>query len=225
MTNAVRRLLITKEDIMKKTLLFIFGFWFSLPFCCSLQAQADVTEPEALAVVKTFVDEGIKFLKSLPKNKEISKANVDSFHNLLRKYLDFKAIAIDLVGHGIWNKMDAAKQMEYVDAFENMIVYDYVRRFQEYSDQKVLVNTARIKPSRAGVRADVLCALTSDFDSKPTALVWEVHRAEDGNIKVTDLTVAGISMAITMKAEFKQIRRQHGGMEGLIKYLRTKAKK
>jgi len=54
-------------------------------------------------------------------------------------------------------------------------------------------------------------------------LQWKVHQADDGQLKVSDIVVEGVSMSITQRSDYNSMLQGNGGkLDALLTALRTK---
>jgi phospholipid transport system substrate-binding protein len=52
---------------------------------------------------------------------------------------------------------------------------------------------------------------------------WKVRQGDDGQLRVTDIVVEGVSMAITQRSDYNSMLQGNGGkVDGLLTALRTK---
>ena len=118
-----------------------------------------------------------------------------------------------------WRKATAAQRKEYLSLFRQYIIGTYSRRFGGYSGQRfqvvgtrpigkndILVNTNIARPSGPPIKAG-----------------WRV-RSAGGRHKILDVVVAGASMVVTQRAEFRAVVRRLG-VGGLIETLRMQVTK
>ena len=91
-------------------------------------------------------------------------------------------------------------------------------RLGQYSGEKFKVTGARADGDKGTiVDSNIL------RDPQPAVRVqWRV-RQRDGHLKIVDVVVEGVSMAVTQRSEFASVIRKRGGqVSGLIEDLRAK---
>jgi ABC-type transporter MlaC component len=69
-----------------------------------------------------------------------------------------------------------------------------------------------------GTPDTLVTSILDQIDQDPLEVVWRV-RSQDGDYKVVDVMVEGISMALTLREEFSSVSRVRG-IDGLIEELR-----
>ncbi len=206
----------------------------TIALCASFQAQAgyqhSVTPPSAsssqiikiatnsieapaLKFVQKMANDGIGFLENSELN---AKAREAEFRKLLKGNFDMKTIGKFALG-SYWKTSSKAQQKEYLKLFENMIITVYSKRFGDYKGQKLNVLKAQPKGKR-----DVIVSSMIVPKSGPQIDVnWRVRKQKNGQFKVIDIMVEGVSMTVTQRADFKSVIQRGGGdVEVLLAKLR-----
>lgn len=182
-----------------KNLFFIAFFTLTvLPFTAHADVS-DKTVDNARIFVQDMTDEGIGIIES--KSEDIQK----QFRVMLERNFDMPYIARFAMGR-YWRTMDKQQQKQYTALFEDMIVDVYSKRFSEYNGERVT-----IKSARADGKYDVLVKTKIESnDSADIFVDWRV-RDRKGRLKVIDIMVEGVSMALTQRAEFSSVIQRGGG--------------
>ncbi|NJO56508.1 MAG: ABC transporter substrate-binding protein [Rhodospirillales bacterium] len=89
----------------------------------------------APALVRSFAAEGVSLLEDQTASPI---ARADRFRSLLQKYFATDAIARWVLGR-YWNQLDAQQSAEYRRLFEDLVVYGYVKRFGEYTGERLRI--------------------------------------------------------------------------------------
>lgn len=175
-------------------------------------------KPEAVAGAEKFVESmaqrGIDFLGRESLSAEQRKAE---FRKLLRSSYDMATIGRFAMGP-YWRSLSKPQQAEYQRLFENMIVEVYSNRFGDYKGQKLEVRNGRTEND-----SDVIVNsfIVPAGGGEEVQVDWRV-RNRDGQYKVIDVVVAGVSMALTQRSEFASVIQRGGGDVGvLLTHLRT----
>lgn len=160
---------------------------------------------------------GQKALSSLTAPELDTAEREKRVRGLLRSYFDVNTIARFTLGTNWRNATDAEKS-EYIKLFENMIVTTYAQRFSEYSGQEMKV----IKATKASDRDTVVASQIVQKDGPAIAVDWRV-RNTNGNMKIIDVSVEGVSMSVTQRADFAAVIQSGGGkVEALLDTLRKR---
>ena len=187
--------------------------------CCLVVLMA---VPEARA--EPLADGAGKFISSMA-SKAISalteegisrEQRVARFRELLNDNFAVKSIGRWALGR-YWRKATYAERSEYLQLFENLIVTSYVDRFEKYSGETLTVTKTEVK--KAG-DAIVFSQITRSEGVSSIKVDWRV-RTKEGEYKIIDVIVEGISMGQTQRSEFASVIRKNGGkVKGLIAKLR-----
>ncbi len=138
------------------------------------------------------------------------------FHQLLQQNF-----ATDIIGRFVlgtyWKKASHEQKKEYMKLLEDMITLTYSDRFSNYSGERFAVIDARPEG-----KADY--TVNSEIIRTNGAVIdvgWRV-RKRDSKLKIIDVTVEGISMSASQRAEFASIIQSGGGIEGLLQTMRER---
>ena len=102
-----------------------------------------------------------------------------------------------------------------MDLFEDVIVYTWSHRFSEYDGQTI--NVRGTTPD--GDTGTVVDSAIVDQDGQTVAVQWRLRMREEG-LRIVDVIIEGVSMAITYRQDYASVIRQNGGLNGLLTQLR-----
>ncbi len=130
---------------------------------------------------------------------------------------------LNLIGRYVlgaaWRKASADQRGQYQALFKEFVLRTYSRRFGGYAGQKFVVTGA--KPIG---KKDILVSTKISRPSGPPILAgWRV-REKNGAHKILDVVVAGVSMVVTQRSEFRAVISKQG-VGGLIETLRMQVTK
>ena len=182
----------------------------------SIKAAASEKELQnAKSFVKAVADEGISFLSndSLSKEQQISE-----FKKILKKSFSMKSIARFSLGR-YWKSATKKEQAEYMDLFEKMVLNVYANRFSDYTGQELQITGAKPQGKRDILVNSLIVSNKENFKIK---VDWRI-RSKNGQNKIIDIIVEGVSMSVTQRSEFASIIQRGGGkVEALLKELRKR---
>ena len=142
---------------------------------------------------------------------------VARFRELLREDFDVPGIARFVLGR-YWNTATEEQRAEFVKLFENYVAAAYATRLAEYAGEQFKVTGSRPDGDGAIVSSQIL----RPAGSAPIKVDWRLT-GRNGNYKISDVSVDGISMAVTQRSEFASVIQHSGGqLQGLIAMLREK---
>jgi phospholipid transport system substrate-binding protein len=121
-----------------------------------------------------------------------------------------------------WRSATPQQQQEFQKLFEAYEVHSYTVRFNQYSGQQLKVLSAQPQGDNATlVQSEI--AKPGDTQQQPVKVDWRVAKT-DGGDKIADVTIEGVSMAVTERQQFAAVIQRNGGqLEALLKVLRERA--
>jgi phospholipid transport system substrate-binding protein len=167
----------------------------------------ETTDPTAL--INSLVSEAIA---NITNHQEADTDREMKFRDLLVTGFDIPRISRFVLGR-YWNAASEEQRQRFAGLFQDWVVRTYAARFKEYSGEVI-----RVVGTRA--ESDVSTVVTSQFSSPngapPVKLEWHVRKQADGSFKIIDVSVEGISMALTQRDEIASVADRNGGTaEGL----------
>jgi phospholipid transport system substrate-binding protein len=142
------------------------------------------------------------------------------FRVLFDEAFDLQEISRFVLGT-YWRTASDAQRQEFTKLFETYVVHAYTVRFNAYAGQQLKVGSARPE-GEGGALVQSEIALPNS-NQPPVKVDWRLSGS--GNAyKITDVTVEGVSMALTERQEFASVIQRGGGqVDALLKVLRERA--
>ncbi|MGY9004053.1 MAG: MlaC/ttg2D family ABC transporter substrate-binding protein [Rhodospirillales bacterium] len=171
-------------------------------------------------------DSAQRFIANLADNslKTLTGPNIDKnerrrrFRTLLHNNFAVKTIGRWVLGH-YWRKAKPAQIPEYFALFENFIIKTYADRFAKLSGISLTITKAVSKGKKDTI---VYSELRNDAGIKKASIDWRL-RNQNGQFRIIDVMVQGISMGLTQRDEFASVIKKNGlGVEGLLQELRKR---
>lgn len=190
----------------------VSGFILALAFSVLAFAQEKpedlvrkVTE-DVLAAIKSD-----KALQAGDREKALALAE-----QKVLPHVDFAEATKLAVGRA-WSNATPDQQKKLVDAFRAMLVRIYANAIEAYRGQ-----TMRVQPVSTPAGATQVTVRNQYIrpGQPPVAVDYAMRKTPEG-WKIYDITVEGMSLVLTYRAEFEQVTRQ-AGVEGLLKRLAEK---
>ncbi|MEK9660501.1 MAG: ABC transporter substrate-binding protein [Alphaproteobacteria bacterium] len=177
---------------------------------------------------EAYVDASAAFIRDLSHKAITTLSNPDlstedrraKFRDLFNDSFAVQGIALYVLGR--YRRRATKEELnEYLSLFEDVIVNTWADRFTEYAGQKFEVKGAAAIAS--GSDKEKAAIVQSTFFTDPNTLVdieWRVNT--NGKVyKITDVKVAGLSLAKTQQDEFGSVIRANGNkVSALIDKLR-----
>ncbi|QQS13672.1 MAG: ABC transporter substrate-binding protein [Rhodospirillales bacterium] len=130
---------------------------------------------------------------------------------VFRDSFDIPSIARTVLGRH-WNAATEEQRQRFMEAFERAEVRAYSNRFKEYGGQSLQVGKVTQNGGAQLVDAQII-----QVNGPPIKLVWELVGG-----RIVDVSVEGISMAITRRSDFNAYI-QRNGIDGLIAELKRRS--
>ena len=138
------------------------------------------------------------------------------FRDLMIGSFDLKGVGKWVIGR-YWRRVSEPERAKYLSLFERFVVATYSKRFRGYTKAKLQVNGTTKRKNSAFVNSQI-----NRKGSKPIKIIWRVTFL-NGNYKITDIIIEGVSWAQTQRSEFVSVIRNNGGkVSGLMKALNKK---
>jgi phospholipid transport system substrate-binding protein len=150
---------------------------------------------EPLKIVEARVDRIVAILddKSLPEDvkvKKLEKAADETF--------DYVYLSKMTLGR-YWLKLDDSQRTEFVDLYRQLLEKNYMGQLLKYTDEKVVFDRqTMLSDTKAEVDSNVV---SSD---KKIPITYRLIR-RDGDWKVYDLVIEGISLVSNYRTQFNDI--------------------
>ena len=166
----------------------------------------------AMAAVKAAVNQALKILAN-PKYKSAPEAERAELLKLLGSDFDFKAMGRSSLG-AAWKKLSDDQHERFEAAFRSYMEARYVKIIESYSGQKIdFVKESTTGPDLSEVYTNV----TSPMLQSPLDFNYKLKQ-ENGDWKVYDLVIAGISEVASYRDDFSKLLNS-GGFDALLKKL------
>ena len=200
-----------RSTMYRLRILAILG-WAAL-WLSPLHAAEPITAG-AQALVEAFAGEGVVLLedRSAP-----FAGRAERFRGLLDKYFATEAIARWVLGRHL-AQLDPQQQREYRRLFEDLVVYGYVKRFGEYTGERLRITRALADTE---TQATVFSEIERPAGGQPIHVDWRVG-GRDGVYKITDVIVENVSLSQTWRSDFSSVLQQGGGPAALLQTLRER---
>jgi phospholipid transport system substrate-binding protein len=135
------------------------------------------------------------------------------FHQMLRQDFALAEISRFVLGP-YWRVASGAERREFRSLFEDHLVHYYGQQFAQNGGESLTVNGSRIDPAGVIVSSQIIRPGPS------IEVDWRLA-VSDGRYRISDVSIDGVSMALTQRSEFAAIvQRNGGGVAGLLARMR-----
>ena len=168
-----------------------------------------------------MVEEGCAQALAVLRDKNLSPAQKgQKIEEILKSGFDFDTFSRLALGP-TWAQLSDAQREEFVKLFTEHVLGICRHAADQYINQE-----AAVSGDRPGSRGDWtvhirIFAINEDKTQRNVATVAFRLRQKDGRWRVIDLTIDGISMAVTFRAQFVAVM-SDGGIDRVLQVLRQK---
>ena len=176
------------------------------------QARAQTSPQEAAKFVLALGSEAV-LLQSAVRSEPLEK-RAAVLQGLVRRGFNLELISQFVLGR-FWHRATAEQRAEFQELFTEYLVNSYARQLGSYRAE-----TLTIVGSHLVGRKDVLVETSVESSDGAANPIWRV-RAKDGEYKIIDVSIAGVSLALTQRREFAAVINRQG-LDSLLDMLREK---
>jgi phospholipid transport system substrate-binding protein len=145
--------------------------------------------------VKTFSDSAISILSNTDISEEEKS---EKFTSIVMSSIDLNLISKFVLSRAWKNATDDQKE-RYLKSFKTYFINSYANRLNQYSGEKVKIIGSEVKGKYTIVDSHIVREGT---DTLQINLKWRILN-RDGDIKIIDLNIEGISLIIAQREEFQ----------------------
>lgn len=192
--------------------LFVTGFVTVSSLVTTPASAQEGTDPEQ---ARLFIEDLAAKAMDVLNNSNLSQEDRENeFRALLEEGFYITYIRRLVLGHH-YQRATEEQRDEYNRLFPEYIIRLYAQRLTEFGDEKFTVTDAQ--PS--GKRDVIVNSNITRPQGAPIGASWRVRNV-NGEMKIVDIVVAGMSQVINQKKQFSSIIPREG-FEGLLQKLRS----
>jgi phospholipid transport system substrate-binding protein len=139
------------------------------------------------------------------------------FQQLFRQDFDLPGISRFVLGP-YWRVASELERQEFQQLFEDYLIRTYGPQLAGYQGQALSVTGDRLDPNGVIVTSQII----RPHGAPPIEIDWRLSVC-NGVYKISDIVIAGVSLAVTQRSEFAQVIQRNGGqVESLLSMMREK---
>ena len=192
--------------------IFVSSLFLAMTLGAAGPLGAQTSPQEAAEFVRTLGNEA-GALQSATKAQAPAKRRA-ALRDLVRRGFNLELTSQFVLGK-YWNRATAKQRAQFQDLFTEYLLNRYARHLGAYRAE-----TLSVVASHPVGRKDVLVETSIEGDEAAANPVWRV-RAEAGQYKIIDVSIEGVSLALTQRREFAAVINRKG-LDGLLDMLREK---
>lgn len=178
-----------------------FRFLSIFVICCSVKTSyADVQG------ASNFVDKIAQQVISIVKDDKLNKnMKTDQIFKLLNDNFDLKWMSKFVIGKN-YRQLSDQQKSEYQDIYGKFFLYSYLPNLMKYTNESFKID--RSNTSEDGLYT-IYTAIIRDNGQEPILINYQI-KEKDGQYKVIDVIVEGVSAIMSQRSEFDSIIAQSG---------------
>ncbi len=188
------------------------GLILALNFGGVDRARAQTSPEGAAKFVQELGSEAVLLQSAVRSEPPEKRAAV--LRDLVRRGFNLKLTSQFVLGK-FWHQATADQRAEFQDLFTEYLVNSYARHIGSYQAETLVI----VASHPVGTK-DVLVETSVESSSGATNPIWRV-RAYEGVYKIIDVSIDGVSLALTQRREFAAVINRQG-LDGLLGMLRQK---
>ena len=158
-----------------------------------------------------------QILDTLKQNKSTLKQNSRVIHQAVRQYLlpivDVQGMSRSVLGRQAWNKASSADRADFTRAFTQLVIRTYATPLAEYTDESI-----KFLPQRTAATGQFTRVNSMIIRSKgPNIPLSYSLVSKNGQWKVYDLSVEGVSLLQSFRNQFSQALENESVRELIVK--------
>lgn len=166
--------------------------------------------------VKATVEKVLDILKNPAlKKPEAEAARTKQLREVIFARFDFSEMAKRCLGTH-WRKRTPKERTEFVAVFADLLELSYRRKIERYTDEQIIYTKEQVNGKFGVVNTQILNAR----ENLDIPIDYKVIRA-DGEWKVYDVVIDGISLVSNYRSQFNRIIQQSSYAD-LVKKMRVK---
>lgn len=195
----------------------LFAFILTVLTAFSFNANAQVNAQAAEKFIKDTTAKGIEQII----NANISQTEKDKrFYDLLNGALDLDFIGQFVLGRN-WRTATPEQRKEFIAVYRDLNIATWSKRFNEFKGKNFVFKGTTPSSSKGQIFVDTVVPMDQ---GEPAKVVWRV-REKNGDYKIVDIIIEGVSLAQSARSEYTAfIKNNPGGIDALIKDLQAKLK-
>ncbi len=169
---------------------------------------------------QTSPQEATRFVENLGSQAAVVLASGkadrrSALRTLIRDSFNLELTSQFVLGK-FWNEATPVQRAEFQDLFTEYLLNNYIRHIGNFKAETLVIVGSNVVGDR-----DVLVETSVESAEGLTNPVWRVRASAAGQYRIIDVSVDGVSLALTQRREFASVVNRRG-LDGLLNMLREK---
>ncbi len=197
---------------MKKILLTLALMLATPAFAQTQEETTDMINP----IYKEFTENLANEAMGIIMSSEANDAKVNSFTKLFMENCDLRYVGRFVLGQ-YWKGLEDSEREAFLQSFTDSVIMSWASRFNTFQGGKLEINSVNKSENPNSKDHFVNSTMTFTNGTKPAEVVWRERLDKEGKVKVIDIVIEGISMAMTYRNEYRSVlQRNDGNVSDLI---------
>lgn len=171
-----------------------------LPLFCLLIAAPFTAHAATVADARQLIDNVGKQALSAIESKGSKKEKQAKLEKLFVTNVDIAWVGRFVLGR-YWRQATPEQRTRYLKEYQDFIVNNYAGRFADYTGGSYKLTGS----SDDGEGQYTVSMLMISSDRQEVVVDYRVHTTEDGELKIFDVVVEGVSLINTQRSEFASL--------------------
>ncbi len=180
--------------------------FFALLVMCFVSIAPFTASADEKAEAATFVNNIGKRALAVITDKSMSKEE----KNVALEKMFVESVDINWIGRYVlgrtWKTLADEKKQKYMSAYRDFLVAHYTSNFAEFTNANFEVT--RVVPDDSG--GNIITMRIKRPQAEDIIVDYDIRKSSDGNYKVYDIIVEGVSMITTQRSDFTSVISQNG---------------
>jgi len=170
-----------------------------------LTAPLGTAAENAADFILNLINEGIRLV-----SPDVPQAQrTERFRELLKNNFDVPGVGRFALGR-YWNDLTPDQQREYLRLLQEWLAATYSERLGQYGTAPFRITNARVERDGASVTSEF-----SPANGPPLKVKWQLT-GQSGQYRITDVSIAEVSMELTLRNEFVAVIQRNKGRANSI---------
>ncbi len=166
-------------------------------------AAPSAADAGAQTELKAFVDDMLALIREAPEGSSLASRS-GKLHDRAMKMFDFSTFSMLSLGAKYRSFSDAQKD-EFTQCFSQLICNTYVAKLEGQKVDNIQIeydDPVPLDPKRDTLRSDVPSRIIQE--GGPIPIIYRMIKRGDGDWKIYDVKIEGVSMAANYREQFRQ---------------------
>ena len=188
--------------------------------CAAMTAMSAGARAATAEDARQFVDNMGKRVLSVMNGPGDHDSKQKALRQMFSNNVDINWMGRFVIGRG-WQQASAAQRNQYLNAYRQYLLARYTSNFADYTGSKYTITGVRDDGNGQFTVNMQIKTPDSNGQQQNTLAGYRVRASEDGQFRIVDIIIEGVSLLTTQRADFSSVLQQQG-VSGLISAIENK---